>query len=1269
MADFLLDRIRFKWKASWITGTTYTKDDIIYYKGRVYVCMTGHTSSADIASDLANWELMLDGQEWRGEWQTSTVYGIGNIVKYNGYIYRAVSNHTSVLLANLGLPNDSGHWTLLATTHDWKNTWAIATIYELGDVVRYNGIVYVCDTRHTSAATATDGLEADQSSWTVVVTSDYWSTDWTVETRYTVNDTVKYGGRVYRCITGHTSAAVAADGLEDDQAKWEIIISGLEYKSNWITGVRHKLNDIVKVDSVLYICTTPHIAGVSFAAGIDNWQVWMPGIGYEESWSALTQYDKGDIVQYGGYTYVALETNINSTPPTTGFQPGVGNWDLLNTEYSLNGDWEISTSYHTGDVVRHGGYLYLATDDNAGQAPDESISWVTLIPGQAFKAEWNDGSSYGPGDIVTYKGTAYVCLKTHSASASDSRPDLDQDYTQENFWEYVAKGSTSNVLAEVGDMRTYNTAIVRLPVGSPGQVTKVTNNLPTFSNFGVTEKVYFVGAHGTDDTGFGFSGNAPFRSVKYACDYITEDVAGRAPATIYITTGTYSETLPISVPQGVALVGDELRSTVIQPAPGNELNDMFYVRNGSGIRNMTLKGLTGQLGGQNQYLTRRPSGGSFVSLDPGTGPADTSTWIVNKSPYIQNVTTFGTACTGLKIDGSLHNGGNRSIVANDFTQVIDDGIGAWVLNGGLSELVSVFTYYNYIGYLAENGGKMRATNGNNSYGTFGSVAEGVASGEDAITAQIDNETKEAEIGIVHNNGNEIMAIAYSNAGKNYSSATIAVGGSGANASLTMGDIRNGAVSRVRVSTLGDSSVPGGINYTQIQGGAQLGDATSITLDNADVQTDNTKYEGQLIFITSGAGIGQFGVIDTYTVGTKVATIVKHSDGTAGWDRIDSNYAVASALDLTTRYQIEPRVVFSAPDSGTTAWGRVVVQNSRVNAVNIYNPGSGYTSAPTATITDNEATIDAVLEVFIEDGVLGIPTFANRGIGYVRSSASITGDGVAENNQNDVDIMIKDLSRLPGPGDNLSIDGITEVVYKVTRVTEVTGTEPNLSAKVRVYPSIGEEESPDHEAAITIRQNYSQVRLTGHDFLDIGSGNVSSTRYPQLYLEGVDSANKPQQQNEVLEAGGGRVFYTSTDQDGNFRVGELFEVEQSTGVVTIDASQFDLTGLTQLSLGGIKVGGSAVVITEFSKDSTFIANSNNIVPTQAAIISYLTSKIAGGSSNAITNKLTAGQVVVDLSRLQTNGTEIQIPVPANLASGGIAGGDMLAMQLFAHRSKR
>lgn len=1267
MADFLVDRIRFKWRAGWITGTPYTKDDIIYYKGRVYVCMIGHTSSSDFGADFSNWELMLDGQEWQGEWQTNTTYGIGNIVKYNGYIYRAVSNHTSVILANLGLPNDAAHWTLLATTYDWKNTWTTAFNYNLGDVVRYNGIVYICTNKHLSAATTADGLEVNQSDWTVVVSSDYWATDWTTSTRYVADDVVRYGGRIYRCVTGHTSAENEGQGLEVDQAKWEIIASGIEYKANWTTSIKYKVNDIVKVDSNLYICTTAHVAA-DFDADIAKWQMWMPGIGYEEVWSASTQYDKGDVVLHGGYSYVAIQRNINSIPSATGFQKGVGNWDLLNTEYRHRGEWEISTEYLTGDAVRHGGYLYIALVDNIGEYPDTSLSWTTIIPGYKFRAEWNDNTNYYPGDIVTYLGTPYTCILRHLSSASDSRPDLDQELDEADYWEYIAQGSVNNVLAEVGDMRVYNTQISRLPIGSPGQVTKVISGLPTFSNFGVVEKVYYVGNNGFDSEGFGLTNNAPFASVKYATDYILEDPAGRSPATIFIGTGIFEEELPISVPENVALVGDELRSTIIKPAAGYEGQNMFYVRNGSGIRNMTLQGLTGILGSPNQYLTQRPLGGAFVSLDPGAGPADTSVWINTKSPYIQNVTTFGTGCVGMKVDGGLHNGGNKSIVANDFTQVLDDGIGAWVTNEGLSELVSVFTYYNYIGYLAEDGGKIRGTNGNNSYGTYGSVAEGVTAGENPIFAEIDNESKQAEVAIVHNNGNEIMAYAYSNAGKNYTNATITVGGSGAGANLTMSDFRDGAVSNVDVRAPGDSSIPGGLNYTYIAGEAQGGDTTSITLDVGDLQTDATKYEGQFIFITQGVGVGQYGVIDTYTPGTKVATIVKHSDGTAGWDRISDSYAVESTLNLTTRYIIEPRIVFDAPASGTRAWGRVVVENSRIKSVNIYDPGSGYTSPPGITITDNEATVEALFDVYINNAVLGLPTFASRGTGYIRSTATIAGDGIARNRQTGVDFTIKNLTRIPGPGDNVSIFGIEEVIYKLTRVTDITGSEPNLTATVRLYPSIDFEESPGHEAAITIRQDYSQVRLTGHDFLDIGSGNVSSTRYPDLYTDGVDSENKPQQQNEVQESGGGRVFYTSTDQDGNFRAGELFEVEQSTGIVTIDASQFDLTGLTEISLGGIVVGGSAVVINEFSKESTFIANSNNIVPTQAAIIKYLNSRITGGSSNATTNKLTAGQVTVELNDIGSNGDEIQIPVTANF-TGGSAGGSMLAMQYFAYGAKR
>jgi hypothetical protein len=274
----------------------------------------------------------------------------------------------------------------------------------------------------------------------------------------------------------------------------------------------------------------------------------------------------------------------------------------------------------------------------------------------------------------------------------------------------------------------------------------------------------------------------------------------------------------------------------------------------------------------------------------------------------------------------------------------------------------------------------------------------------------------------------------------------------------------------------------------------------------------------------------------------------------------------------------------------------------------------------------------------------------------------TGNGYADIYQNGKTLILKDVSLVPGPGANISINGIDDVTYRLTKIVSQAGSAPNFNLVVNISPTISNQNSPNHEETMIIREQYSQVRLTGHDFLDIGTGNIASTRYPELYTEGEDPANPRLPFQETVDFGGGRVFYTSTDQEGNFRVGELFQVEQSTGTVTINADLFSLDGLSELSLGGIQVGGSAVVIKEFSKDGTFVANSNNIVPTQAAIITYLESRISSGGADALTNTLIAGQVKVSGNTITTtSGLQINIPTPVH-QTGGI-GGDYLAHQLF------
>ena len=1596
MANFNLDRIRFRWKSDWVISTDYVKDDIVRYQGKSYVCLIGHQSGpstidAELLADTPKWELMFDGNQWRSDWAADTLYYLGDIIKYNGYLYQCVTAHQSTTIVSQGPIDDIEKWTIVATTYNWLNTWtasvanadpllAVPQYYNLGDVVTYNGITYICTEKHTAASTLYLGLEFDQDKWKIVTRSDNWRTNWTADTRYMVDDIVKYGAITYRCIEGHRSNDDVANGLEDDQAKWEIFLEGIEYKGDWATTFRYKRFDVVKSGGALWRSLTGHTSSTSLREDLVNWEVYVPGLEYEAIWDSSVEYNLGDIVLYGGYAYTALTNNTNSIPSVNGLLQDTGDWELLVAGYKHSGDWAAVTAYKTGDVIRDQGYLYIAIGDSTNIKPDTDTSkWQILVTGRKWKNNWIDDTEYHLGDVVTYTGTTYICISRHLGTESDTRPDLDIQNTNENYWTVLIQGTSSNVLAYRGDLRTHDdTETVRFSIGLPGNIIKSIDGNIVWENFEEVPNVLYVAPSGSDVEGSGLTLNAPFKTVKYACQYVAENFDNDVVnTTIFIKTGIYEEELPIKVPRNCALVGDELRSTVITPESGSIARNMFYVNNGSGIRNMTLQGLTGVLGTPNQYLTRRPTAGAFVSLDPGTGPDDETVWITNKSCYVQNVTTFGTACIGMKIDGALHNGGNRSVVANDFTQVLDDGIGYWALNGGRSELVSVFTYFCHVGYLAEGGGILRATNGNNSYGTYGSVAEGFNINETPITATIDNRTKEAQVNIVHTNGTELVAFGYDHAGQSYTSASSSILGSGINASVAYEEYRDKALAQIRMIDPSDSSTPGGLNYQYLLNNSQGGDATSITLAASDDTGTPEKYIGMRIVIVSGKGVGQYGYITGYNDLTKVAIISKEYNDTNGWENLYPGRPIAETLDGTTRYSLEPRVIIDEPtfsitddtsttfpanfltgggsgkyaaaiqysngtyiivnssgetaistdgttftagsalgavaantwtgnnfsgssgnniffrqsttlynyDTSTLTWNnftipnrgytglatnqstglsiladtlgvtrftpdgstnntiggfgnsiigvaygngvwvllqadgtaltsvnegvnwtiqagalidsvtwadvtygngrfvavgdknaaysfdgatwysddahletlpaatgltdiiyahgefiatttvntsltnymakskdgfawqwfsedstvyslndagfrlqnstttpegvwfvrgsggtgsagnsiikvttgagavaRAVVASSRIESFIMYDPGSNYTSLPGVLVSDPENTIDALNTPRIFDGVLPQPVFTNRGEGYVTATAEVTGDGFADIYQTGKTIAFKDVSFIPGPGANIVINGIDDVTYRLTKIVSKTGAAPNHTLVANISPTIKNENSPEHGETLIIREQYSQVRLTGHDFLDIGVGNVNSTRYPELYTEGEDPNTPRQPFNETVDNGGGRVFYTSTDQDGNFRVGELFQVEQASGTVTINADLFELDGLSELSLGGIQVGGSAVVIREFSKDATFVANSNNIVPTQAAILKYLESRISSGGADALTNALIAGQVRISATNITTtSGLQINIPVSVH-QTGGI-GGDMLAHQLF------
>tara|TARA_B100002019_G_scaffold53320_1_gene45477 strand:+ start:332 stop:5413 length:5082 start_codon:yes stop_codon:yes gene_type:complete len=1487
------------------------------------------------------WELVFNGRVWRGDWADAQYYPAGSIVKLNGKVYECLTTH----LSTTTIDENINFWTYIISGYSWQGNWQADTYYNIGDVVKTTSNTYYCIQAHESEAELS-ALEVLTEKWLLISIGNLWMQDWARERYYNQNDIVRYGGNIYKCIESHTSTSNDDEGIFA-AGLWELLVSGFVYIGDYpVDPTLLKVNDVVKYGGTLFQCIEEHFA---YPGMIDEkFQIFVPGLEFENLWSEELIYNKGDIVLYGGYSYTALENNFQAIPSDS------SSWELLLKGYNFVGEFSsfVGDSFYTGDVVSHAGSLYLAiSDTNTENAPGANNSfWQILVPGENFKAEWEQNVTYYPNNLVNYAGTLYKALREHRSDESDSRPDLDKDLTSIAYWEVFIQGSPNNVLSTFGDIKTYTNQIEKLAIGELGSVLNKNseNNVVQYTKYDYVPNIFYVSMDGVDSVTHGVTPTAPFATVKYACDYILANVDTTANnTTIFVKSGFYQEILPISVPANCAIVGDELRSTSIQPATGYELSNMFYVRNGSGIRNLSLQGLNGTLGEQNEFLTKRPTAGAYVSLDPGAGTEDESVWITSKSPYIQNVSTFGNGCIGMKIDGALHDGGNDSIVANDFTQILSDGIGYWADNLGRSELVSVFTYYCHIGYLCTNGGILRATNGNNSYGEYGSVAEGFDANETPVTADIDNRTNEAQFGEAITFGTTqqtVIAIAYSHAGQDYTNAAISFGGAGFGAVGYYDEFRYNAISNLRIISADMSTLPGGANYTERENTAVTGTATNIRLSNAETITTD-EIVGQRIIIKAGLGVGQYAKVTAYDEGTFIADVVKETTGVAGWDHFQPGWPIESALNDTTRYVIEPCVSVSDParvlssltppggftwsfiefcngkwlamtdgsstlnsaitendgvnwsvtsniggyvisniagtmtswyaavnsyggnqsnillkytesngwqeivlpatdtwndvttdkdqkiwvlgtagnvaysaddganwtlfslgsngwtcikysrlilvatkiapspeiqfsvDSGlswsisTTAFplttdieditygnnrfvavgvseacysfdgdtwynttlpvvgkrvaygngifitcgidgsnndtyalskdgkdwftsdtagtfalfqqsswtdcsygnGFFLVTNSSANTWNkiatgakavirpqiaggviqqlvLYDVGGGYNSAPIVDVIDNANTTDADLQVFVRSGVLSQPEMFSRGQGYTTITAEITGDGFAEIYQNGRQIKITNLSKIPSPGANLDFLALPGEKYSLSRINSLSGNGP-YDAEIEIAPSIDITESIEHLSKLEIREKYSQIRLTGHDFLDIGTGNFNNTDYPDLYLVGETTLNARQPFNETVASGGGRVFYTSTDQDGNFRVGELFKVEQSTGVVTISASQFDLGGLTEINLGGIQIGGTAVIIREFSKDKLLAANSNNIVPTQAAIKAYIESRVSGGGANATTNELVAAQVVISENNITTRTeTAINYEVKDNILAG-------------------
>jgi hypothetical protein len=165
---------------------------------------------------------------------------------------------------------------------------------------------------------------------------------------------------------------------------------------------------------------------------------------------------------------------------------------------------------------------------------------------------------------------------------------------------------------------------------------------------------------------------------------------------------------------------------------------------------------------------------------------------------------------------------------------------------------------------------------------------------------------------------------------------------------------------------------------------------------------------------------------------------------------------------------------------------------------------------------------------------------------------------------------------------------------IARPLRVSGEERQVVLSTGIQSGI--------TAEITV--NISLCRVTGHDLSNIGTGGFNTSNYPNIVF-GAPAQGKAEsytnaetaEKAQVWERDKGRVFYSVSDEDGFFRVGKFFEVDQGTGTVKF-AAQINISGLDGL---GFRDGET---INKFTGDSSMSPIDNSTVPTTFSVNEWL-----------------------------------------------------------------
>ena len=137
----------------------------------------------------------------------------------------------------------------------------------------------------------------------------YWAGDYNPATQYEMNDVVRYGGNVYVYI----NVVAAIGNAPTNTTYWALMVEGINFVGTWSGATQYYIGDTVAYGSTVYVALSDNINKQPdlFPA---IWSTLAQGIQYEGAYNPATTYQPNDVVTYGPSAYIAKQTTNNKPP-------------------------------------------------------------------------------------------------------------------------------------------------------------------------------------------------------------------------------------------------------------------------------------------------------------------------------------------------------------------------------------------------------------------------------------------------------------------------------------------------------------------------------------------------------------------------------------------------------------------------------------------------------------------------------------------------------------------------------------------------------------------------------------------------------------------------------------------------------------------------------------------------------------------------------------------------------------------------------------------